>query len=88
MKRRTIWTTVGRAATVAGCWLATTAAAWAQAKDTAEEGTNAVGVGLYAVCYGVVLLCIGLGVMVVLHSSKRRDRAKPEQFEEKKLYGK
>ena len=32
--------------------------------------------------YGLVILGIGLGMLLVCRSSNRRDRARPEQYEE------
>jgi hypothetical protein len=34
----------------------------------------------YTLPYFLVILCIGLGVFLVVHPSKRRDRAKPEVY--------
>ena len=34
----------------------------------------------YTLPYILVILCIGLGVFLVVHSSRRRDRAKPEAY--------
>ncbi len=62
------------------CWLAAGATAWAQApgQQPAEEAPP------YVVSYAVVILLIGLCLAVVLNSSKRRDRAKPEVYGEPK----
>ncbi len=38
----------------------------------------------YVVPYALVILCLGLGVAIVVNSSKRRDRAKPEVYGEPK----
>jgi len=38
----------------------------------------------YVMPYALVVLCIGLGLTVVLNSSRRRERAKPEVFGEPK----
>jgi hypothetical protein len=62
------------------CWLGAAAAAWAQGPGQ-EKPAEAPP---YVVPYAVVLLCIGLGVAVVLNSSKRRERAKPEVYGEPK----
>jgi hypothetical protein len=62
------------------CWLASSAAAWAQApgQEPAERTPP------YVVPYALVILCIGLGVTIVINSAKRRDRAKPEVYGEPK----
>jgi hypothetical protein len=41
--------------------------------------------GSYVAAYMVVILAIALGLLVVCRSCYRRDRAKPEQYDEKKL---
>jgi len=38
----------------------------------------------WVMSYGLVILGLGLGLLVVLHASKRRDRAKPEVYEGEK----
>ncbi len=39
--------------------------------------------GNYVLSYFIVLMCIGLGLLVVTRASNRRDRARPEQYQEK-----
>jgi hypothetical protein len=46
--------------------------------ESSEPVTDAV-MG-YTLPYILVILCIGLGVFFVVHSSRRRDRAKPEAY--------
>ncbi len=60
--------------TVAG-WSAVHATAFAQ--DT----TGTEGSGTYVPSYAIVLLCVGLGMLLICRSSHRRERARPEQFE-------
>jgi hypothetical protein len=63
-------------------WLGLQGLAWAQAnaaKAAQEEESPP-----YVMPYALVILCLGLGLTVVLNSSKRRDRAKPEVFGEQK----
>jgi len=62
------------------CWLAAGAMAMAQGpgQQPAEEAPP------YVVSYALVILLIGLALAVVLNSSKRRDRAKPEVYGEPK----
>ncbi len=68
------------AAYAVACWLAAGATALAQAGG-AEEKTEAAPPP-YVVPYALVILSIGLGLAVVLNSSKRRERAKPEVYGE------
>jgi len=70
------------AAYAAGCWLAIGAVALAQAGKAGEK-TEAEPPA-YVVPYALVILCLGLGLAVVLNSSKRRERAKPEAYGEPK----
>ncbi len=63
------------------CWLAAGAAALAQGAPGQEPAAEKPP---YVVSYALVVLCIGLGVTVVLNSSKRRERAKPEVYGEPK----
>ncbi|NQU20650.1 MAG: hypothetical protein HQ567_05155 [Candidatus Nealsonbacteria bacterium] len=59
------------------CWLAVYAPALAQAKPEEEEEG---GSGNWMMSYGLVLLGIVLGMLVVCRSSHRRDRAQQEMF--------
>jgi hypothetical protein len=65
---------------VAG-WLAVAAAAFAQQPAPKKEEISG---GDYVMAYGVVILCVALGMLFVCRSSSRRDRAKPENYEETK----
>jgi hypothetical protein len=69
--------------TMAG-WLAVHGAVLAQGMETKkkESGTS------YIVSYTLVIVGIGLGLLLVCRSSRRRDRARPEQYEEWNLNGK
>jgi hypothetical protein len=58
------------------------AVAWAQVGTPNQPVTEEAPP--YVVSYAVVVLCIGLGVTIVLNSSRRRERAKPEVFGEPK----
>lgn len=64
------------------CWLATLGAAWAQPPGPGQEAAEKTPP--YVVPYALVILCVGLGVTIVINSSKRRDRAKPEVYGEPK----
>lgn len=64
----------------AGLWLGLTGSAWAQragARTADESSGNATP---WVLPYALVLFCIALGVFMVLHPSKRRERAKPEVY--------
>jgi len=56
------------------CWLAGHGTALAQA----AEGKD--GKGSWVMSYFLLVLIVGLGMLVVCRSSRRRDRAKPESY--------
>jgi hypothetical protein len=67
------------AATSVGLWLAWTAAVWAQGSAPAGSGSSPSPFqdgGAYVLPYAMVVLCVLLGVFLVVHTSKRRDRPK------------
>lgn len=74
---RAIWRKASSTLLTAACWGVLTGAAWAQEEETKGGGANS-----YVLSYMVVILCIALGLLVVCRSSRRRERAKPEQFGE------
>ena len=43
------------------------------------------GSGEYVTSYALVLAGVGLGLLLVCRTSNRRDRARPEQYEESKV---
>lgn len=53
--------------------------AWAQAVVQEKEKSG----GSWLLSYGLVALGVGLGMLFVLKSSHRRDRAEPEKYEQK-----
>lgn len=75
-----IWRALGGFVLAVAFWLASSAAVWAQppGQEPAEKTPP------YVVPYALVILCVGLGVAIVINSSKRRDRAKPEVYGEPK----
>lgn len=80
---RSVWQTVKCLALSATAWLAIHGTALAAAEEE-ESG----GAPKWVVSYALIILCVGLGLAVLLHPSKRRDRAKPEVYDEgKKLQG-
>ena len=46
---------------------------------------SAGGSGMYAACYALVILAIALGLVSVCRPSRRRDRARPEQYGDSKI---
>jgi hypothetical protein len=55
------------------------APAWAQQPGQAKEETR--GAGPWVLPYALIILCIGLGMMVLCRTSRRSDRARPQQYE-------
>jgi len=81
---RSVWRTVKCLILSAVAWLAIHGTALA----AAEEKESGGGAPKWVVSYALIILCVGLGLAVLLHPSKRRDRAKPEVYDEgKKLHG-
>jgi hypothetical protein len=69
-------------------WLSLYGPALAQVVMKKEESkSSTTGTGSYVLAYGLVILAIALGLLVVCRSSGRRDRARPEQYAEGKLAG-
>jgi len=65
-------------------WLGLQGLAWAQAGGAKGAGQQEEEAPPYVLPYALVILCLGLALTVVLNSSKRRERAKPEVFGEPK----
>ena len=74
---RAIYRTLRTLAAATVCWLAVHGTVLAQAKAKEESGETE---GSWVMAYFLVLLFIGLGMLVVCRSSRRRDRAKPESY--------
>jgi len=76
---------IGRAlrtvAAAAICWMAVYGIALAQGPDEAREAEG----GVWTLPYALVLFGIGLGMLFVCRSSRRRERDKPEKFGEDKI---
>jgi len=62
-------------------WTVIHLASLAQAADDSKGG----GGQPYVFSYALVILCVGLALLVVCRSSRRRDRAKGEQYEAKAI---
>ena len=65
-------------AAVVLCFAATHGTALAQAAEEKEDGGGRGGA--WVLSYALVLLGIGLGMLVVFRSSRRKDRSKPQQY--------
>ena len=72
---RAICRTLRTLAAATVCWLAVHGTVLAQANEEPEESP-----GSWVLAYFLALLLIGLGMLVVCRSSRRRDRAKPESY--------
>jgi hypothetical protein len=74
---------VGNACVAVICWVAVHEAAFAapqQQKQAPPEGS-------YVFPYALAIFAIALGVMLACRPSRRRDRAKPEQYDSSKQTG-
>ena len=72
------WRKLNLLALAAVYWMTVHGAAWAQAAEPADEGGG--GAGSWLLPYALVVLCVGLGMLFVCRSAKRRARAKPEEY--------
>ena len=78
-----IWYKVKLLAVTAGLWLAVDGVALAQrAAKQAGDGGGGDSHKVWVMPYALVMLCIGLGMLVVCRSSRRSDRAKPKKYGE------
>jgi hypothetical protein len=68
-------------------WLAIHGAALAQAPPP-KKAEEQLGSGVYVFAYFLVILGIALGLLAVCVSGRRRDRARPEQYDAGKILGK
>jgi hypothetical protein len=84
---RCLWRSVNLVVSVAIVWLALYGAALAQVKKEEPKSSSTTGSGAYVMSYGLVILGITLGLLVVCRSSGRRDRSRPEQYMEGKVAG-
>ena len=81
-----LWRRLNLLALAAVCWTALHTVAWAQA---AGGGVKEGGGGgpAYLAPYALVVLCIGLGMLFVCRSARRRLRARPEEYKSAGLIG-
>jgi SNF family Na+-dependent transporter len=63
------------------CWLAVQGMALAQGLPKKEDN----GGGSYVLPYFLLILGVGLGMLLVCRASHRRDRARPESYDETKV---
>ena len=74
-----VWNTLRLALLGTTGWLSLQGIALAQ-QPQPQKLPEASGGGPYVVAYGLVIMCIALGIMIVCRPGHRRDRAKVEQF--------
>ena len=70
--------------TMAG-WLIVQGAVWAQPQQPKKAEPEG---GSYVASYALVILAIALGMLFVCRPANRRDRAKPEVYDEIKITAK
>ncbi len=77
---RNLWHRMRSLAIGAGLWLALAGPAWAQGAGAKKADESSGSATPWLLPYALVIFCIALGVFIVLHPSKRRERAKPEVY--------
>lgn len=75
-----IWRTLKTLAAAAVCWTALYGTTLAQPAEK-EKGKGAS----WVLSYGLVLLGIVVAMLFVCRTSRRRDRAKPQEYEESSI---
>jgi len=75
---RDSWRWMCSAAIGIGLWLLASGLARAQSSGGKDSGGG--GGASYVLPYALVIFCTALGVFLVVHPSKRRERAKPEAY--------
>jgi hypothetical protein len=81
---RLVWRGVRQLCLTLIVWWGAYCVAFAQPKPPAKVADVPSG-GAYVAQYMLVILAIALGLLVVCRPCYRRDRAKPEDYEEKEL---
>jgi len=79
---RSIWRTFKVLIPATVCWAAVCGRALAQPDTGEKKGGGATS---WTTSYFLVVLAIGLGLLVVLRSSRRRDRTKPQAYSKLQL---
>lgn len=82
---RTFWRVLKTLAMAAVWWAAIFGTAWAKKPGLPKEDDGGSEVTAWTMPYGLVVLGIALGMLFVCRSSRRRDRARPEAYDQKKL---
>jgi len=77
----TLWRRLYLLALTLAAWTAVYGVAWAEEAEGGGGGGEGLGVQKYVLSYFVVALCIGLAMLVVCRSARRRDRPRGEQPE-------
>jgi hypothetical protein len=81
---KVIWREGKLAVVALACWLAIHGAVLAavthDGREGSEKGRGGPEGGSYVLSYTIAIVCIGVGVLFVCRSSRRRDRARPEEF--------
>ena len=75
-----LWHSARLFVSVAVVWVGLYGLALAQASDADKKGPD-TSAPPYVGPYFVVILCLALGLMVVCNPSRRREKAKPDQYE-------
>ncbi len=83
-----LWRRLRTVAVAVGLWAACCGVAWAQATSSGsgdKSSTDASGGGAspWVGPYFIVILGVALGLFILCNPSRRRDRAKPEQYQDK-----
>ena len=76
------WRNLCLLATTAGSWAILYGTAWAQGSSDTKTA-DSVPAQPFVGPYALVIFAVALGLLIVCNSSRRRDRAKPEQYEDK-----
>jgi hypothetical protein len=80
---RSLWRGGKAVAFSLACWMVLVGAAWA--KDLPKQPEKDTGDSVYVWCYMIVILGVALGMLFVCRPSNRRDRARPEHYDETKI---
>jgi hypothetical protein len=66
-------------------WLVTYGTLLAQPQQGPLAKKEEAAGPVYVIQYALVILCVGLGLFIVCRSSNRRDRARPELYDEVRI---
>ena len=82
---RSFWRVLKTLTMAAVCWAAVYGSALAKKPAVPEEEGGEGGAAAWTMPYGLVILGVALGMLLVCRSSRRRERARPESYDEGKL---